>query len=287
MPRIKRRIEPYLMITPALLIVIALTIYPLFTTVRYSFFNFYLNLPQLQYFAGFTNYLKLFTDARFFGSVYNTFFYIVASVGGGILWGLAVALALNKSFKGRGLARSCIIIPWAIPLVIVGIMWRYMYNDVFGIINAMLLKLGLISSPKIWLDIKLARLSLSIAYTWQTSPFIIMLLLAGLQGIPKELYESSQLDGANVFQRLFHITLPLLKPTILVAIIFRTFGTIKVFDIIYTLTGGGPLNKTESISLYAQRTLFGFLNFGYGSTISVVSILISASLAFLYVKLLR
>ena len=129
----------------------------------------------------------------------------------------------DKSFKGRGLARSCIIIPWAIPLVIVGIMWRYMYNDIFGIINAMLLKLGLISSPKIWLDIKLARLSLSIAYTWQTSPFIIMLLLAGLQGIPKELYESSQLDGANVFQRLFHITLPLLKPTILVAIIYAYF----------------------------------------------------------------
>lgn len=238
-------------------------------------------------FIGLEHYRYFLTDRRMWDSLANTTLFSVFSVSIELVLGLMIALLINQPFKGRGLARAAILIPWATPTAISGMIWSYMYDGQSGIFAKWLTDLGIISDMGMLMSTKAGALfAVIFADVWKTTPFIALLLFAGLQTIPDSLYEAAQVDGATKWQRFFRITLPMLKSTILVALLFRTLDAFRVFDLIYVLTGGGPANSTESISIYAYKTMFAQLNFGAGSALSVIVFLCIAIICMIYVKIL-
>lgn len=201
--------------------------------------------------------------------------------------GLWLALALNRVFRGRGLVRAAVLIPWAIPTVVAGLLWRFMFEGQSGIVNTALVKVGVLEAPIVWfIEAGTAWVPVILADVWKTTPFVALLLLAGLQNIDASLYEAARIDGATPWRQFRYVTLPLLKPAILVALIFRTLDAFRVFDLIYALTGGGPGTSTEPIALYTFNALLQNLRFGYGSALSVIVFAITFGLALLYIKLL-
>lgn len=238
-------------------------------------------------FIGLEHYRYFLTDRRMWDSLANTTLFSVFSVSIELVLGLMIALLINQPFKGRDLARAAILIPWATPTAISGMIWSYMYDGQSGIFAKWLTDLGIISDMGMLMSTKAGALfAVIFADVWKTTPFIALLLFAGLQTIPDSLYEAAQVDGATKWQRFFRITLPMLKSTILVALLFRTLDAFRVFDLIYVLTGGGPANSTESISIYAYKTMFAQLNFGAGSALSVIVFLCIAIICMIYVKIL-
>ncbi|WP_041423916.1 carbohydrate ABC transporter permease [Thermosediminibacter oceani] len=277
----------YLLVTPALLCIILINIYPVFETFRLSLFHMRLQLIGLTKFVGLQNYTILFSDGRFWAATLNTFYFTVISVALELVVGMTMALLMNKRFRATGLIRAAVLVPWAIPTIVSALMWKFIYNDQFGVLNDILMKLGLIESYRSWLGTPASAMGAAIfADVWKTSPFMALILLAGLQTIPEELYEAARVDGAGSVRQFFSITLPLLKPTILVALIFRTLDAFRVFDLIFVLTGGGPGNSTETLSIYAYKTLFRNLDFGLGSAISVVIFIFVFILAMLYIRMM-
>ncbi|PAE29249.1 ABC transporter permease [Paenibacillus sp. 7884-2] len=238
-------------------------------------------------FIGLDNYGKYMKDQRMWKAIGNTAFFTVISVAFELVLGLAIALLINRAFKGRGIIRATVLIPWAIPTAVAAMMWGFLYDGQSGIIAHYLEALNLIPGSS-WLLTTSdgGMFSIILADVWKTTPYMALLLLAGLQTIPQSLYEASSVDGANRFQQFWSITLPLLKSSILVALLFRTLDAFRVFDLIYVLTGGGPANATESISVYAYKTLFAQQNFGEGSVLSVIVFISVAIISLLYVKLI-
>ncbi|MFD1362076.1 carbohydrate ABC transporter permease [Lentibacillus salinarum] len=238
-------------------------------------------------FIGIDNYVKYLKDARMWQSLWNTTFFTVISVALELAIGLGVALLINRSFKVRGLIRASVLIPWAIPTAVAAMMWGFLLDGQFGIVAHYLEQLNLIPDSS-WLlsTSDGGKFSIILADVWKTTPYMALLLLAGLQTIPESMYEASGVDGANKWQQFWRITLPLLKSSILVALLFRTLDAFRVFDLIYVLTGGGPANATESISVYAYKTLFAQQNFGEGSVLSVIVFLCVALISFTFVKLI-
>ncbi|WP_053366724.1 carbohydrate ABC transporter permease [Bacillus sp. FJAT-27245] len=236
-------------------------------------------------FIGFKNYLNYFQDQRMWQSLANTTIFTVISVFFELVIGLMVALLLNRVFFGRGIVRAAVLIPWAIPTAVSAMMWKYLYDGQSGIIAHFFEKLHLVESAGDLLTTP-AGAMFSIIFTdvWKTTPYMSLLLLAGLQTIPSSLYEAAQVDGANRYHQFFKITLPLLKSSILVALLFRTLDAFRVFDLIYVLTGGGPANSTESITVYAYKTLFSQQNFGAGSVLSVIVFLAVALISMIYIR---
>jgi multiple sugar transport system permease protein len=200
------------------------------------------------------------------------------------LW---LALALNRAFRGRGLVRAAVLVPWAIPTVVSALLWRFMFEGQSGIVNSLLVGAGVVREPVVWLIHPTAAwVPVVLSDVWKTTPFVALLLLAGLQNIDASLYEAARIDGASVWRQFRHVTLPLLKPAILVALIFRTLDAFRVFDLIYALTGGGPGTSTEPIALYTFNSLLQNLQFGYGSALSVIVFAITFCLALLYIRFL-
>ncbi|MDF2959069.1 MAG: sugar transporter permease [Paenibacillus sp.] len=237
-------------------------------------------------FVGLSHYKFFLTDLRMWASIGNTAIFTVFSVTVEMLLGLTIALLINQQFIGRGLVRAAILIPWATPTAISGMIWAYLYNGQSGIVAKWLADLGLISDMGQLMSTKGgAMFSVILADVWKTTPFIALLLFAGLQTINGSLYEAAQVDGATRRQQFFQITLPLLKSSILVSLLFRTLDAFRVFDLIYVLTGGGPANSTETISMYAYKTMFAQLNFGEGSALSVIVFICIAIICMGYVKL--
>ncbi|WP_188455894.1 carbohydrate ABC transporter permease [Virgibacillus oceani] len=238
-------------------------------------------------FIGLANYGKYLKDKRMWNSIWNTTFFTVVSVALELVLGLGIALLINRAFKGRGLVRASVLIPWAIPTAVAAMMWGFLYDGQSGIVGHYLEVLHIIPDAS-WLlsTSEGGMFSIILADVWKTTPYMALLLLAGLQTIPNSLYEASDVDGANKMQQFWSITLPLLKSSILVALLFRTLDAFRVFDLIYVLTGGGPANATESISIYAYKTLFAQQNFGEGSVLSVIVFLCVAIISFVYVKLI-
>ncbi|ALC84073.1 MULTISPECIES: carbohydrate ABC transporter permease [Bacillus] len=238
-------------------------------------------------FIGLAHYGNLFSNMRLWNSLYNTLFFTVISVCIELIIGLAIALLIHKSFFGRGMVRASILIPWAIPTAVSALMWKFLYDGQNGIIAKYLSDIGLFESMGDLLTSG-AGAMFSIIFTdvWKTTPYMALLLLAGLQTIPNSLYEAASIDGAGKWKRFVTITLPLLKSSILVALLFRTLDAFRVFDLIYVLTGGGPANSTEVISLYAYKIMFSQTNFGQGSAISVIVFLCVAVISVIYIKLL-
>ena len=238
-------------------------------------------------FIGLGNFRTILRDPRIAGTIFVTLFFTIISVGMEFIFGLVLALIMNKAMMGRGLIRTFSLIPWAIPTSVAALMWAYLYNGSSGIMAFGLEKIGLIpQSTSLMLSSTSALWAIIFADVWKTTPYFGLLLLAGLQVIPESLYESAMLDGANKWKQFLHITLPLLKPSILVALLFRTLDAFRVFDLIWVLTGGGPGGTTESISIYAYKVMFAQTRFGYGAAIILIMALCVAAISYLYIKFL-
>jgi multiple sugar transport system permease protein len=224
-------------------------------------------------------------DSRFWEATGYTFNFTVISVFFELILGLMIALIINRNFKGRGLVRASVLIPWAIPTVVGALMWKFLYDGQFGIISYLLTKIGILPNAGVLLTTDFgAKFSVIFADVWKTTPYMALLLLAGLQTIDSTLYEAADVDGATKIQQFFRITLPLLRPTILVALLFRTLDAFRVFDLVYVLTGGG--NSTETITSYAYKNMFAQMDFGKGSTLSVIIFICIATISIGYIKIL-
>ncbi|WP_261130133.1 carbohydrate ABC transporter permease [Bacillus sp. Marseille-Q3570] len=238
-------------------------------------------------FIGFDHYAKNLTDKRMWMSIWNTVVFTVVSVAIELVIGLMIALLINKAFFGRGLVRASILIPWAIPTVVAALMWKFLYDGQNGVVSKIFEEIGLIDRMATLLTTDSgAMFSVIFADVWKTTPYMALLLLAGLQTIPKSMYEAAAIDGANKWKQFITITLPLLKTSILVALLFRTLDAFRVFDLIYVLTGGGPANSTETISLLAYKVMIAQSNFGEGSALSVVVFICVAIISMIYISLL-
>ncbi|MCK8603052.1 carbohydrate ABC transporter permease [Desulfoferrobacter suflitae] len=238
-------------------------------------------------FAGFENYRWMVRNPGFWQSFAFTLLFVLVSVPLEIVLGLTFALLLNEKTAARGLLRACVLIPWAIPAAVSARTWELIYNYNYGLANFLWIRLGLSSTPINWLGSELgAFTSLVCADAWKTTPFVAIILLAGLSAIPEDLYRQAEVDGANFFRRFTTITLPLIKPAIIVALIFRSVDALRVFDIVYVLTHGGPGGSTTSLSLYGYN-YFLIGDFGYGSAVSVVLFAVALVLSVTYVKIGR
>ena len=236
-------------------------------------------------FIGLSNYQRMLGDAHFWQSVRFTLFFVAASVTLELTFGMIFALVLNETLPGRGLFRVAILIPWAIPIAISGRIWQLIYNYEYGLFNYLVQLFGISNEPVSWLGSSFgAFASVVIADVWKTTPFMAIIILAGLSTIPRDLYKQAMIDGTTFVQRFFNITLPLLRPVIVVALLFRTVDAIRIFDLVYVLTGGGPGGSTTSLSLYAYN-YYVTGDFGYGSAVSVVVFIFAALLAAAYIKI--
>jgi multiple sugar transport system permease protein len=271
----QEKITGWIMLFPALLVLGLVFIYPIARAFWLSWFTENLGTQLQPVFAGLGNYQRMLGDGRFWQSLGNTGIFTVISVFLELLLGLGVALVLNKSFWGRGVVRTVAIIPWALPTAVMGLAWAWIFNDQYGVVNDLLLRLGLIDTGINWLGTPtLAMIALIVADVWKTTPFISIILLAGLQSISEDLYEAHRLDGASPWQSFTQITLPLLMPQILIALLFRFAQSFGIFDLIQVMTGGGPAGSTETVSIYIYSTVMRYLDFGYGAALVVVTFLL-------------
>ncbi|MFL5578032.1 MAG: carbohydrate ABC transporter permease [Gemmatimonadaceae bacterium] len=276
----------WIFVAPALATIVLVALFPLAWTVWESLHAHDLRMPWLgRPFVGLRNYAEVAGDARFWGALSHTVFFAVTSIALELALGLFLALAMTATFRGRGVVRAAVLVPWALPTVVSALLWRFMFDSQAGIANAALVRGGVLDHPVVWfVRASTAWVPVILADVWKTTPFVALLLLAGLQNIDRALYEAAATDGAGAWRQLRHITLPLLMPAILVALVFRTLDAFRVFDLIYVLTGGGPGTSTEPVALYAFNTLLQNLEFGYGSALSVVIFLITFGLALIYIR---
>lgn len=271
----QEKVTGWVMLLPALLVLGLVFIYPIARAFWLSWFTENLGTQLQPVFTGLGNYQRMLGDGRFWQSLSNTAIFTVISVFLELLLGLGVALILNKSFWGRGVVRTVAIIPWALPTAVMGLAWAWIFNDQYGVVNDLLLRLGLIDTGINWLGTPtLAMIALIVADVWKTTPFISIILLAGLQSISEDLYEAHRLDGASPWQSFTQITLPLLMPQILIALLFRFAQSFGIFDLIQVMTAGGPAGSTETVSIYIYSTVMRYLDFGYGAALVVVTFLL-------------
>jgi multiple sugar transport system permease protein len=278
------------MLAPMLLVLLLVIGYPLVDSFWLSLHRANLANPeQGQPFIGLGNYLFAFRQPDFWYSVQRTLYFTVLSVGLELVLGLLFAVLLNEHFRGNLSARLAMIFPWALLTVSNGVLWAWILNPTYGVANALLTQVGLLSGPKSWLSDTFWTMNVIIlADAWKTVPNMTLLLLAGLQPISADLYEAAEVDGATRWQKFTGITLPLLRPVILVAVALRTIGAFKVFDIIYVLTGnGGPANSTKVIAFYDYDQAFHYLFFGYGAAISWLITAFMLLMIMIYIRLLR
>ena len=272
---------PYLLLAPAIAVLLALTIYPLIYSIKISF--------QTASGAGtIQNFSRLFSDQFFLSAFAHTFVYAAIALTIEFLLGLGLALLLESKIRGRSVFRALLLLPMMLPPVVVGVVWRLMLNSNFGAINGTLKSFGANTDALTWTaSPKLAMASVIIADVWQWTPFMFLILLAGLQAIPQEPYEAALVDGSSAWQTFRHVTVPLLKPAILIALMLRTMDLLRVFDHIFIITEGGPGFATETLSLYIYRTAFRFSNFGYAAAMSFVLLLITNVISVGYMRVLQ
>lgn len=273
---------------PAILTILLIAVIPLAGTIVDSLFRISLRFENAaRPFVGLDNYASVLTDDAFFNALSVTGLVAGVSVTAELLLGMIIALLINRSFVGRGVVRASVLVPWALTTVVSAKMWAWIYDGRYGVANDLLMRLHLIDAPIIFLvKPEVTIWAMIAAEIWKTTPFMALLLLAGLQLIPQDLYEAAALDGASAWQAFWRVTLPIIKPTILVALLFRTIDAVRIFDLPRVLTNGGPGKSTETVVLYTYNTFFTSLNFGYGSTLAVMIFLIVTLISFVYIKIL-
>lgn len=284
MQKKKMNLWPYLLISPALITFFAVVFIPAVNAILMSFQSYDLRRPRNIGFVGFDNYIAVFNDYLFWQSLWKTFQWVVFGVGLQFVFGFGLALLLNKKFFGRGVVRSVSLIPWVTPGVLIGLMWRWIYDGNYGVLNDILLKFGIVNEKIPFLAQQATAFpSVIVTIIWQGIPFFALMLLAGLQGIPAELYDAADVDGANGFQKLFKITIPMLKNTIYVTTLLRIIWVANSVDVIFNMTEGGPAYATQTLSVYVFNK-GNTLNLGYASTMSIMLTLLLLLVAILYLR---
>ena len=280
-----RRDPVWRFLLPSLLFVGLFSAYPILESFRLSFYRMILTLPWLgAKFVGWENYRDLATDPVARGSLFTSLLFVAVTTPIEVIVGLAMALVLNESFRGRGWLRAIVLIPWALPTVVSSQMWRFIFNDRYGLFNYLIFG---DATQNYWAPLAepgLALMSIMVADIWKTSSFAGLIILAGLQGIPHELYEAADIDGATRWQKFRQVTLPLIKPTLLLALLFRTIDALKVFDLVFVMTQGGPADTTNVLQFYGYKKIFAEGMIGYGSAIAVVAFSISLLLSIFYLR---
>ncbi len=278
-----------LLILPSFVVVFALILVPMVRAFWMSLHRINLKQPALgQPFIGLGNYSDVFQDPNFWATINRTLYFLVVSVLAEVILGVLVALLLNQQFRGRGLLRAIVLIPWALPVTIDAIMWLWIVNPSYGALNSLLWQVGLIDQYKTWLSSPTSAMNVVIlADVWKVTPLVILLTLAGLQTIPPTLYEAARVDGAGAWRGFWGITLPLLRPTLAIVLVIRSMDAFRVFDIIYIMTAGGPSDGTKVISYYTYIEAFSFLRMGRGAALAYIITLAVGLMAWLYIKLIN
>lgn len=269
-------------LAPLLLIVGIFILLPVLGTFYNSFFLDVSFLPKQ--FVGLKNYTRLLSSPDFWQSLRFTLAYTIAAVSLEAVFGVAFALLLNEVFVGRTVLRVVILIPWAIPTIVSARTWQLIYEYTYGLMNFLVMNLGIAPERINWMGTEFGAFwALVFADVWKTTPFVVLILLAGLQAIPEDLYQQAKVDGAGLFRRFYKITLPMLKPVLVIAMIFRTIDSLRMFDLVYVLTGGGPGGSTRTLS-YLGFEAFANDSFGLGSTVSVITFLLSLAITLIYLR---
>nr|WP_033052928.1 sugar ABC transporter permease [Sinorhizobium meliloti] len=285
MERQQRR-TAWIFLLPLLLTLVAVAIWPLARSIFFSFTDAYLDAPSDYGFVGIENFVEVAEDPVFWGAVRNTLVFTLVSVALETLLGLAIALLLHRAFLGRGIVRAAILIPWAMPMVVSARIWEWMLNDQFGLINKLLVALGLVEKGVAWTaDPSLILGTVIFIDVWVTTPFMVLLILAGLQLIPEEIYEAADVSGVPQWKRFWSITLPLATPAIGVAILFRTLDALRMFDLSYVLAANNE--NTMTMSIYARDQIISFQDLGLGAAASTWVFMIIGLIAIVIVGLLR
>jgi multiple sugar transport system permease protein len=271
------------MLAPSLAVIALVAAYPIGYAIWLSLNEYSVVTPGLSRFVGFDNYSQALGSSEFWEAMRTTLVFTAASVTLELVIGLAMAVVMHQAFRGRALLRAVVLVPWAILTVVTAITWRTIFEPELGFVNSMLGALGLPGENVVWLGEQGYALAVMVfADVWKTAPFMALLLLAGLQGIPDDLYDAAKVDGASTWQRFRRITLPLLRPAIAVALIFRTLDALRIFDLPFVLTQGS--NGTETLSLLAQQELTTNRLIGLGSALSVLTFITVMGVSFLYIR---
>ncbi|PSN15763.1 sugar ABC transporter permease [filamentous cyanobacterium CCT1] len=280
-----------LLLLPAALLLLLVYAFPILRAFWLSFFTENLSNNLEPVFSGLDNYAQMAQDGRFWQSMRNTAVFTVFTLIFELILGLIIALCLDQAFRGRGWVRTIAILPWALPTALIALAWRWIFNTEFGVWNDLLMRLQLIAGPINWLGEPLwAMVAVIGADVWKTTSFVAILLLAGLQSISQDLYEAHALDGASPWQSFRQITLPLIAPQIVIALLFRFAQSFGIFDLIQVMTGGGPGGATEMVSIYIYAAVMRYLDFGYGAALVTVTFLVLVAvvaLTALYISRLR
>lgn len=267
--------ERAFLLAPAAILLAATVALPMLRVVQLSLSRVELHEGIRASWTGLDAFARLWSDSRWWTALGNTVTFTALSVSIEVLLGTAIALLLHRGFRGRGLARTLVVLPWALPTAVMALAWGWIFNDSFGVANDLLLRAGVLGAPVAWLGRPdTAMTALIVADVWKTTPFVALIALAGLQSIPRGILEAARVDGLGAWARLRRIVLPLLAPTLLVAAAFRAVQAYATFDLVYVLTGGGPGGATETVSLYAFQNYFRYLDFSYGSAIAVQGVLL-------------
>jgi multiple sugar transport system permease protein len=275
-------------VTPTFVIIALILVYPVLQSIVLSVGQSSIDGYEPYTFVGLKHYTALFDDSRFWRSLSVTLIFTAISIPLELILGVCLALLMNESFRGKGFARLAVLFPWALPTALNALIWRWMYNADYGLFNAIGLQSGLVSEPVNWLgDQTLAMASMVLVSVWKTSSFMALIILAGLQSIPRDLYEAGRMDGMTRWQEFREITLPLLKGSIMVALIIRSMDALRTFELPFNLTDGGPDAATETLSLYAYKVIFEFVEFNAGAAIVVVQFAVIFALSLLYILTLR
>jgi ABC-type sugar transport system permease subunit len=279
----------YALVAPVVIVLLAITAYPLFYNVWNSFhYADFLDVATYSAFAGLRNYADLFSAHQFVPALVRTLGFTVVSVAVETAIGLGIALALNRPFRGRGIVRAAVFIPWAVPTVVSAELWKTMFDPQSGFVNYILAHLHLPLATTTWLDgTWTAWTAILVADAWRNTPFMAIVLLAGLQVIPRDIYEAAKIDGASAWQTFRRLTLPLLMPALLVALIFRTLSSFLIFDVVYIMTGGGPGTSTTVLSVLNYQAFLDDFNYGYGGAIAVAMVIMALIIAGAYQRILR
>lgn len=299
-PGMSESLWGYLFASPALVLMSLVAVAPIVGVLWLSVQR-HLPIFHIHEFVGLGNYVTLVQDERFWAACLTTLYFTLASVTAELVLGLGVAVFLDRvsdqfllhRSTGRPLTRwawlhAVILVPWAIPTVVSARMWEWLYHPEYGLLNYGLLRAGVINQPINWLgDPAWALHGAILMDVWKTTPFAALLLLAGLKAIPSELYQAARVDGVGPWAMFYRITLPLLAPVIMIVLVFRTMDALRVFDAVYVLTGGGPGNSTETLSIYTYKTLFQTLQFGYGSALAAAMFLMTLLITASYLALMR
>ncbi len=283
-PRDKSAIWPYLLLLPALIVMLSVVIVPIINAVSMSFQSYNLTKPKKIGYIGLQNYATLLHDPLFWSSLLRTAIWVVFGVGCQFLFGFLLALVLNKQFKGRGVVRAVSLIPWVTPGVLIALMWRWMYDGNYGVINDLLMRLGLIKENIAFLSKPgTAMPSVIVTIVWQGIPFFALMLLAGLQGISYDLYEAASIDGATGWQKLIYVTIPSLRNTIFVTTMLRIIWVANSVDVIFNMTEGGPAYATQTLSVYIYKKASA-LDMGYASAMAIMLMLVLLLAAIPYLR---